>query len=462
MSQASETRRSDRRSTPIRRSPASCIAIPTGCCSSWSMSARSIAGSVFAARWSGRARKPRCRKAPIDTALAYIRATSEIWEVILTGGDPLMLSPRRLAEIMADLARHRSRQDHPDPYPRAGRRSRAHQRRDGCRAEGSRARRPGSRCTPITSRELTAKARAACAAMIDAGIPMVSQSVLLRGVNDDAGGAGGADARLRRMPDQALLSAPWRSRAGHFASANNAGARPGTDAGACGGGVSGLCQPELRARYSRRPRQVAGRAELSVRRKIFFRRNVNSAPKRAIVSSTIAVTCISTRRSRDRANRISGLCVEHGRSKMRKISLVAATCLMLTAGSGGGRADRTESGSIAKSGRPWPAPVGHRQPRADQVPSEKNLSNPNDHGRTRKTPPSTARSRASAAAASTVAEPLAGSAVARGERHSDQGSAAEQQVDADQKADRPQGRSRQPRDDDGGDQEVHETRDQQP
>jgi hypothetical protein len=25
-----------------------------------------------------------------------------------------------------------------------------------------------------------------------------------------------------------------------------------------------------------------------------------------------------------------------------------------------------------------PAPVGHRQPRADQVPSEQNLSNPND------------------------------------------------------------------------------------
>src|SRR3977135_981617 len=37
-------------------------------------------------------------------AVAYIRAHSEIWEVILTGGDPLMLSPRRLAEIMAGLA----------------------------------------------------------------------------------------------------------------------------------------------------------------------------------------------------------------------------------------------------------------------------------------------------------------------------------------------------------------------
>src|ERR1043165_7913182 len=37
-------------------------------------------------------------------ALDYIRAHREIWEVILTGGDPLMLSPRRLADIMADLA----------------------------------------------------------------------------------------------------------------------------------------------------------------------------------------------------------------------------------------------------------------------------------------------------------------------------------------------------------------------
>jgi hypothetical protein len=27
---------------------------------------------------------------------------------------------------------------------------------------------------------------------------------------------------------------------------------------------------------------------------------------------------------------------------------------------------------------PLPAPVGHRQPRADQVPSEKNLSDPNN------------------------------------------------------------------------------------
>src|SRR6202046_1047135 len=36
-------------------------------------------------------------------ALDYIRAHPEIWEVILTGGDPLMLSPRRLAKATAGV-----------------------------------------------------------------------------------------------------------------------------------------------------------------------------------------------------------------------------------------------------------------------------------------------------------------------------------------------------------------------
>src|SRR5260221_2235888 len=34
-------------------------------------------------------------------ALDYIAAHPQVWEVILTGGDPLMLSPRRLPDIMA-------------------------------------------------------------------------------------------------------------------------------------------------------------------------------------------------------------------------------------------------------------------------------------------------------------------------------------------------------------------------
>ena len=40
----------------------------------------------------------------LDAAMAYIRTHSQIWEVILTGGDPLVLSPRRLGQIVDMLA----------------------------------------------------------------------------------------------------------------------------------------------------------------------------------------------------------------------------------------------------------------------------------------------------------------------------------------------------------------------
>jgi len=41
--------------------------------------------------------------AALEAALDYIRNHSEIWEVILTGGDPLALSPRRLADVLQKL-----------------------------------------------------------------------------------------------------------------------------------------------------------------------------------------------------------------------------------------------------------------------------------------------------------------------------------------------------------------------
>jgi lysine 2,3-aminomutase len=120
-----------------------------------------------------------------DNALAYIRAHSEIWEVILTGGDPLMLSPRRLAEIMADLAAI----DHVKVIRIHTRVPVAEPRRIS--DEMIAALKVAGAATWVAlhanhPRELTGKARAACAAIVDAGIPMVSQSVLLRGVNDDA------------------------------------------------------------------------------------------------------------------------------------------------------------------------------------------------------------------------------------------------------------------------------------
>ena len=117
-------------------------------------------------------------------AIDYIRAHDEIWEVILTGGDPLMLSPRRMGEIMADLAGI----DHVKII-------RLHTRvpvADPARVSDEMV--AALKVTGATTwvalhanhaRELTEAARAACARLVDAGVPMVSQSVLLRGVNDN-------------------------------------------------------------------------------------------------------------------------------------------------------------------------------------------------------------------------------------------------------------------------------------
>ncbi|NUR13819.1 MAG: hypothetical protein HOQ20_18540 [Bradyrhizobium sp.] len=63
---------------------------------------------------------------------------------------------------------------------------------------------------------------------------------------------------------------------------------------------------------------------------------------------------------------------------MTKI-MVAASLVVLLGGAAvaqtGGSKGTTSGG--ATSGSVLPAPVGHRQPRAADVPSEKNVSNPN-------------------------------------------------------------------------------------
>jgi lysine 2,3-aminomutase len=120
----------------------------------------------------------------MDTALAYIAAHPEIWEVILTGGDPFILSPRRAQEITQRLAaiehvrivRWHTRVPVVEP-------SRISDEFVAALIA------PG-----ITSwvalhanhpTEFTPAARRAIARLVDAGVPVVSQSVLLHGVNDD-------------------------------------------------------------------------------------------------------------------------------------------------------------------------------------------------------------------------------------------------------------------------------------
>lgn len=119
-----------------------------------------------------------------DAAIAYIARHRQIWEVILTGGDPFILSPRRVQEIAQRLARiahvkivrWHTRVPVVDP-------SRISDELLAALIA------PG-----VTSwvalhanhpREFSPDARRAVARLIDGGIALVSQSVLLKGVNDD-------------------------------------------------------------------------------------------------------------------------------------------------------------------------------------------------------------------------------------------------------------------------------------
>ena len=175
-------------------------------------------------------------------ALDYIRCHAEIWEVILTGGDPLMLSPRRLAEIMADLAaidhvkiiRIHTRVPVADPARVSSEMVAALKVQGATTWLALHANHP---------RELTETARAACACIIDAGIPMVSQSVLLRGVNDDAATL---EALMRAFVECRIK--PYYLHHGDLAP-GTAHLRTTLAQGqalmrALRGNVSGLCQPD--------------------------------------------------------------------------------------------------------------------------------------------------------------------------------------------------------------------------
>jgi lysine 2,3-aminomutase len=91
-------------------------------------------------------------------------------------------------------------------------------------------------------RELTPEARAACARFVDAGIPMLSQSVLLRGVNDDPETL---EKLLRALVETRIK--PYYLHHGDLAP-GTAHLRTGIEEGqallrALRGRVSGLCQP---------------------------------------------------------------------------------------------------------------------------------------------------------------------------------------------------------------------------
>ena len=121
----------------------------------------------------------------LDDAIAYVRDHERIWEVILSGGDPLILSPRRLGALveMLDDIRHvgviriHTRVPVADPK-RITDDFVARLKRD----------------TPVYvtihcnhANELNTEATKAIARLADGGLPLLSQTVLLKGINDDPG-----------------------------------------------------------------------------------------------------------------------------------------------------------------------------------------------------------------------------------------------------------------------------------
>ena len=119
-----------------------------------------------------------------EPAIAEVSTDASITEVILSGGDPLMLVDRLLSELVTRLAeiehvaRIRVHTRLPIMIP------------ERMTSQLLRLLR-GTRLTPIVvvhanhPAELAAEVGSALAALVDAGIPVLNQSVLLRGVNDE-------------------------------------------------------------------------------------------------------------------------------------------------------------------------------------------------------------------------------------------------------------------------------------
>ncbi|MGQ9372126.1 lysine-2,3-aminomutase-like protein [Azospirillum sp. ST 5-10] len=177
----------------------------------------------------------------LAAALAYVGGRPEVWEVVVTGGDPFLLSARRLREIVDALAgmghvgvvRFHTRLPVADP--------------ERVTPELVAALRADGLATWVAvhvnhAAELTPEAGAALARLADAGVPLLGQTVLLKGVNADA-------AAL-----EALFRALVRHRVKPYylhhpdLAPGTAHVRPTLDEGRAlvkglRGRVSGLCQP---------------------------------------------------------------------------------------------------------------------------------------------------------------------------------------------------------------------------
>jgi len=134
-------------------------------------------------RWVGQSGGAR-PIARLEKAFEYLRSHPEVREVIVSGGDPLTLSTGRVSALLAEIRRVPSIETIrvatrvPVTLPQR------------ITDELVAAMRPFHPIWIMThfnhARELTPIAREACRRLVDAGFPVMNQTVLLRGINDDS------------------------------------------------------------------------------------------------------------------------------------------------------------------------------------------------------------------------------------------------------------------------------------
>jgi lysine 2,3-aminomutase len=118
----------------------------------------------------------------MEAILDYLRAHTEVRDVLLSGGDPLLMSEDRLDSLLSSI-----REIEHIEFVRIG-----------SRVPGFLPQRITPELAAVLRRhrvwlslhfshpaELTSEVSAACDLLADAGIPLGSQTVLLRGINDD-------------------------------------------------------------------------------------------------------------------------------------------------------------------------------------------------------------------------------------------------------------------------------------
>ncbi|MEM7434576.1 MAG: KamA family radical SAM protein [Myxococcota bacterium] len=121
----------------------------------------------------------------LDAAFRWIETNEQVRDVIVSGGDPFLMSTTRISRILERL----SAIEHVD-YVRVATRTPVTlpQRITTELCEAIRRAYPAVWVMTHFNhpKELTNEARSACARLADAGLPVMNQTVLLRGVNDNA------------------------------------------------------------------------------------------------------------------------------------------------------------------------------------------------------------------------------------------------------------------------------------